>query len=119
MHPEFFFYRDNWTLRKIYVDDVLFLDTAKNYLTIVLGEGERYNTSRCSLEEALKQLPAEKFARINSSQAVALEKISYIGRTSLLMEGGGKYELTVSPRFIRHLKSKILILGRDRTVKKK
>ena len=114
-----FFYRDNWTLRKIFVDDVLFFEIDKNYLTIVLGQGERHKTSRCSLEDALKQLPSEKFARINGSQAVALEKIDLIGRTSVTMIGGGNYKLSISPKYIRHLKSKIVIIGKDRTVQKK
>jgi DNA-binding LytR/AlgR family response regulator len=119
MTSKYLFYRDNWNLKRVLIEDILFLETSKNYITIVLGEGERYFASRCSLDQALKQLPAEQFARVNGNQAVALAKVEKIGRTSLFLMGEGKYELTISPKFMAKLRSKITILGKDRTSTKK
>ena len=63
---------------KVLFDDILYLEAAGNYVTFVLKEG--IVLSRSTLNEAINQLPANKFVRIHRSYLVSINKIDKIER---------------------------------------
>ena len=58
---------------KVLFEDILYLEAAGNYVSFVLKE--RTILSRSTFNEAVTQLPSEKFVRIHRSFVVAVNKI--------------------------------------------
>jgi DNA-binding LytR/AlgR family response regulator len=63
---------------KVLFDDILYLEAAGNYVTFVLKEGTVL--SRSTFNEAINQLPADKFVRIHRSYLIAINKIDKLER---------------------------------------
>jgi DNA-binding LytR/AlgR family response regulator len=89
---------------KVPLDDILYLESAGNYINFVLKD--RRILSRLSMQEALALLPPERFTRIHRSFIVANDKIEkadrncvYVGPVPVSI--GAAYAQAVS-RIIRH-----------------
>jgi DNA-binding LytR/AlgR family response regulator len=71
-----FFIRDNKVIRKVDVDDILWLEAKGDYVRIHADNNSYViHTSLKILEE---KLPADKFFRVHRSFIIALSKIDYI-----------------------------------------
>ena len=58
---------------KVLFEDILYLEAAGNYVSFVLKE--RTILSRSTFNEAVTQLPSDKFVRTHRSFVVAINKI--------------------------------------------
>lgn len=82
--PDFIFVKTEYRIQKIYVDDILYVEGLKDYVSIFTNT-ERIITLQHmnKLEEAL---PKERFCRVHKSFIVAIDKISSIERGRIFIE---------------------------------
>ncbi len=79
--PEFIFVKTEHRIQKIYINDILYIEGLKDYVSI-LTPSERVITlqNMKKLEEAL---PTGRFARVHKSYIVAIDKIESIERSRI------------------------------------
>lgn len=75
---DYIFVKDGYDQLKINHDDILYLEAAGNYVTIIL-KGKKVLT-RSTFQEMLNLLPQDKFVRIHRSFVVAVPKIEKVER---------------------------------------
>ena len=73
---EFVFVRDNGVLKKIDLDDILFMEAMGDYVKIFTGS--RFFIAHTRLRSIEQKIPAEKFLRVHRSFIVALNKIEKV-----------------------------------------
>lgn len=79
--PAFVFVKDGTKLVKVRLDEILYVEGLKDYVTIHTANQKITTLQRMkALEE---QLPAEKFIRIHNSYIVALEAIDVIQKSEV------------------------------------
>lgn len=81
MYVNAFFFRKDRQLKKINLDEIIYLEASKNY-TKLYTAGTTY-LARITLVEALKLLPANKFLRVHRSFAVAADHIDVVARDTV------------------------------------
>src|SRR4051812_7992904 len=81
MYNKSFFFRQDRQLKKINLDEIIYLEAAKNY-TKLYTANETY-IARITLIEAMKLLPENKFLRVHRSFAVAVDHIDVVARDSV------------------------------------
>lgn len=109
-HP-FLYFRCDRRMLKVYLDDIVFIESLKDYVKVVtLHKTIVTKQPISSLEE---MLPKESFIRIHRSYIVAIHKIDYYGTDTI---GIGKQELPIG-RLFRHDVSKLLNLSSMNTQK--
>ncbi|ACU64697.1 LytR/AlgR family response regulator transcription factor [Chitinophaga pinensis] len=87
---------------KVMLDDILYLESAGNYINFVLKD--KRILSRLSMQEALALLPPAQFTRVHRSFIVANNKIDKVDRSSLYIGSvaisiGAAYALAVGEIF--------------------
>ncbi len=87
---------------KVMLDDILYLESAGNYISFVLKD--KRILSRLSMQEALALLPPAQFTRVHRSFIVANNKIDKVDRSSLYIGNvaisiGAAYALAVGEIF--------------------
>jgi DNA-binding LytR/AlgR family response regulator len=82
--PEHIFIKSGYEQYKIRVDDILYLESAGNYVNFVLKD--RKLLSRISMQEALALLPASLFTRVHRFFIVANNKVERIDRNYLYIQ---------------------------------
>lgn len=102
-----FFVWHERTLKKVCIEDIRVLKADRNYTKIQFVK-EKDVTARCSLDTALKKLPADEFVKIHRSCAVAIHYIDEISRDCVRIKDK---EYTISRMFYRPLLEKVQILG--------
>jgi DNA-binding LytR/AlgR family response regulator len=90
----FLYVRANRKMVKIMVDDILYIESLKDYLRIFLANGQVITKQTITAIEAM--LPAQEFMRVHRSFIVAEKKISAFDQRSLFI---GKTELPVGPLY--------------------
>src|SRR5205814_3440881 len=78
MTKQFFFYRDSGFLRRILIEEILYIEVTGNYVKFYALNYS--HMVRTSLDAALAQLPETLFVQIHRSFAVALDHLDTIGR---------------------------------------
>jgi DNA-binding LytR/AlgR family response regulator len=73
---EFVFVKDNGVLKKLNVDDILYLEAMGDYVKV--HTGQKFHVLHSTLKAIEEKLPAAKFLRVHRSYIVALNKIDYI-----------------------------------------
>jgi DNA-binding LytR/AlgR family response regulator len=116
-----FFFRQDGLLKKIDLDDIIYLEAAKNYTKIYTNDG--MYIARVTLVEAMELLPENKFLRVHRSFAVATDHIDVVARDVVRLTTI-RVEVPVSRMYYVELTKKVIILdsaaidtGRKRTVK--
>jgi DNA-binding LytR/AlgR family response regulator len=104
-----FFYREDGLLKKINVDEILFLEAASNYTYFSTIDRKRI-TIRITLKEALNLLPKYTFIRINRSHAVAAQYIAAFSRDEVFFVGLKDFTLQVSKQYYASLGKQVTIL---------
>jgi DNA-binding LytR/AlgR family response regulator len=99
---EFIYVRADRKNLKIFLDEILFVESLKDYIKIVTKE--KMIVTKQSLSSIEEALPAHLFIRIHRSFIVSLHKTDSFSREVLKV---GKYELPIS-RSYRHEIEKIL-----------
>lgn len=84
----FVFVKDNGVLKRISIDDILFLEAMGDYVKV--HTAQKFHVVHATLKSIEEKLPATKFIRVHRSYIVAINKIDYIqegtisiGKTSI------------------------------------
>ncbi|HEY0274324.1 MAG TPA: LytTR family DNA-binding domain-containing protein [Chitinophaga sp.] len=77
----YLFVKSGYEQYKILLEDILYLESAGNYVTFVLKDKKLL--SRVTMQEALTLLPAAQFTRIHRSFIVANNKVDKIDRNAV------------------------------------
>jgi DNA-binding LytR/AlgR family response regulator len=73
---EFVFVKDNGILKKLNVDDILYLEAMGDYVKV--HTAQKFHVLHSTLKSIEEKLPPNKFLRIHRSYIVALQKIDFI-----------------------------------------
>jgi DNA-binding LytR/AlgR family response regulator len=73
---EFVFVKDNGVLKRINVDDIMFLEAMGDYVKV--HTGQKFHVLHSTLKSIEEKLPSSKFIRVHRSYIVSLNKIDYI-----------------------------------------
>ena len=79
----FIFVKTEYKIQKIYLDDILFIEGLKDYISIYT-QTERIITLQ-SMKKIDEALPNHQFVRVHKSYIVALDKIESIERSRILI----------------------------------
>lgn len=82
---EFLFIRDSSVVRRLKIDDLLFVEAMGDY--VKLHTVQKYYAVHSTLKATEQRLPADKFLRVHRSFLVAINKIDTI-QDGMLMIGG-------------------------------
>jgi two-component system, LytTR family, response regulator len=87
---------------KIVLNDILFIESLKDYIKIVTTKGQIITKQSISSVEAM--LPEEGFIRIHRSLIVSLNKIDSYTTTDINI---GKSELPIGPLYRREIETRL------------
>jgi len=99
----FFFVKSNKQVQKVYMDQILFLESQRDYVKIRLT-GDRDLTTRQTITYYEEFLPAQRFVRVHRSFIVAYERVSGFESGNLIVGShripiGRHYRTAVASRF--------------------
>jgi len=83
---------------KVLFEDILYLEAAGNYVSFVLKEGSIL--SRSTFNEAVNQLPKDKFIRVHRSYVVAANKVNKVEKFQVTI---GKVKIPVGEAYAGNL----------------
>lgn len=72
----FVFVKDNGILKRISIEDILFLEAMGDYVKV--HTPQKFHVVHATLKSIEEKLPASKFLRVHRSYIVAINKIDYI-----------------------------------------
>jgi DNA-binding LytR/AlgR family response regulator len=107
MYKKPFFFRLDGLLKRIDLDEIIFLEAAKNYTRLYTSE--KMYLARVSLDAAMDLLPENKFLRVHRSFAAAAEHIDVIARDSVRFTTI-PVEIPVSRMYYAALPKQVIIL---------
>lgn len=90
---EFIYLKLNKNMRKIFYDDLFYVESMENYIHV--HTGDQKITLHQSLKSILAQLPEHHFMRINRFHIVNLKKIARLNQTQIELEHGVKLKLSL------------------------
>jgi len=73
---EFVFIKDNGVLKRISVDDILYLEAMGDYVKV--HTAQKFHVLHATLKSIEEKLPATRFIRVHRSYIVSLNKIDFI-----------------------------------------
>src|SRR5215218_6503553 len=76
LEQDFVFVKDSGVLKKINVEDILYLEAMGDYVKVYTGQ--RFYVLHATLKSIEEKLPANKFVRVHRSYIVSLSKIDFI-----------------------------------------
>jgi DNA-binding LytR/AlgR family response regulator len=87
-HPvkEYLFIRDGYVFRKIFFNDLLYLESDANYVTLHLKQDKKVMV-RSTLNDFIEQLDMRKFIRIHRSYSVNMHLIDDVFPTEVSVNG--------------------------------
>ncbi len=94
--PDYFFVNVEYSLVKVTVDDIVYIEGLKDYIKIHLKSSSKPIVTRMPMKTIEEQLPAEKFLRIHKSYIVSVAFITAIRKTSVFIDN---MELPVSDNY--------------------
>lgn len=72
----FVFVKDNGILKRISIDDILFLEAMGDYVKV--HTAQKFHVVHATLKSIEEKLPSPKFLRVHRSYIIAINKIDYI-----------------------------------------
>jgi len=109
MYKKTYFFRKDRLLKRINLDEIIYLEASKNY-TKLYTEDETFHLARITLLEAMKLLPENKFFRVHRSFAVAADHIDVMGRDNVRLATTPVVEVPVSKMYYVAIKKQFVIL---------
>lgn len=91
-----FFVNVEYSLVKVVVDDILYVEGLKDYIKIHLSTSQRPVITRLSLKSIEEKLPSDRFARVHKSFIVSLSKVTAVKRNAVCI---GTTEVPVSESY--------------------
>ncbi|PIE49274.1 MAG: DNA-binding response regulator [Flavobacteriales bacterium] len=102
-NPYIFIKKNNKTLKKIFLNEILVIESLKDYLKVKTKTNKYIIHS--TLTSFTEQLPADNFIRIHRSFTVAIDKIDTITGNQLEIDG---IKYSIGRTYIDDVKQKIL-----------
>ena len=94
--PNYFFVNVDYSLVKITIADIVYIEGLKDYIKIHLKSTSRPVVTRMPMKTVEEQLPAEQFIRIHKSYIVSVAFITAIRKSSVFID---TLELPVSDSY--------------------
>ncbi len=101
--PSIFVKVDKKKLQKIYIDEIVVIESLKDYIRIKTTSG-KYIIHK-TLSSFTDELPEDKFVRIHRSYTIAIDKVEAIEGNSVEVDG---IRYTIGRSYINEAKSRIL-----------
>jgi len=95
-NPEFFFVNADYSLLKITIADIIWIEALKDYIRIHLTGDAKPVVTRMPLKQIEEQLAVAKFIRIHKSYIIAVAHITAIRKNSVFI---GTMELPVGDNY--------------------
>ncbi|OQP62648.1 hypothetical protein A3860_26930 [Niastella vici] len=110
MTKQHFFYRKKGCLKKIDINEIIYLAADNNYTTFQEKDKKKFHYVRITLDAALSLLPENKFQRIHRSYAVSLDYIDVVKRDIVKFKSIPDLELPISRQYYVQLTREVVIL---------
>lgn len=101
----FVFVKDNGILKRISIDDILFLEAMGDYVKV--HTPQKFHVVHATLKSIEEKLPASKFLRVHRSYIVAINKIDYIQEGTISI---GKTTIPVADTHKSNLNKRLNLL---------
>lgn len=101
----FVFVKDNGVLKRITIDDILFLEAMGDYVKV--HTPQKFHVVHATLKSIEEKLPASKFIRVHRSYIVAINKIDYIQEGTISI---GKTTIPVADTHKSNLNKRLNLL---------
>ena len=101
----FVFVKDNGILKRISIDDILFLEAMGDYVKV--HTAQKFHVVHATLKSIEEKLPASKFIRVHRSYIVAINKIDFIQEGTISI---GKTSIPVADTHKSNLNKRLNLL---------
>lgn len=101
----FVFVKDNGVLKRISIDDILYLEAMGDYVKV--HTAQKFHVVHATLKSIEEKLPAVKFIRVHRSYIVAINKIDYIQEGTITI---GKTTIPVADTHRSNLNKRLNLL---------
>jgi DNA-binding LytR/AlgR family response regulator len=101
----FVFVKDNGMLKRISIDDILFLEAMGDYVKV--HTAPKFHVVHATLKSIEEKLPASKFLRVHRSYIVAINKIDFIQEGTISI---GKTSIPVADTHKANLNKRLNLL---------
>jgi DNA-binding LytR/AlgR family response regulator len=101
----FVFVKDNGVLKRIAIDDILFLEAMGDYVKV--HTPQKFHVVHATLKSIEEKLPPSKFIRVHRSYIVAINKIDYIQEGTISI---GKISIPVADTHKSSLNKRLNLL---------
>jgi DNA-binding LytR/AlgR family response regulator len=101
----FVFVKDNGVLKRISIDDILFLEAMGDYVKV--HTLQKFHVVHATLKSIEEKLPASKFIRVHRSYIVAINKIDFIQEGTISI---GKTPIPVADTHKSNLNNRLNLL---------
>ncbi len=101
----FVFVKDNGVLKRISIDDILFLEAMGDYVKV--HTPQKFHVVHATLKSIEEKLPASKFIRVHRSYIVAINKIDFIQEGTITI---GKTSIPVADTHKANLNKRLNLL---------
>jgi DNA-binding LytR/AlgR family response regulator len=101
----FVFVKDNGVLKRIAIDDILFLEAMGDYVKV--HTPQKFHVVHATLKSIEEKLPASKFLRVHRCYIVAINKIDYIQEGTISI---GKTTIPVADTHKSNLNKRLNLL---------
>jgi DNA-binding LytR/AlgR family response regulator len=101
----FVFVKDNGVLKRISIDDILYLEAMGDYVKV--HTAPKFHVVHSTLKSLEEKLPASKFTRVHRSYIVAINKIDFIQEGTISI---GKASIPVADTYKSALNKKLNLL---------
>ncbi|RYZ30959.1 MAG: response regulator transcription factor [Chitinophagaceae bacterium] len=101
----FVFVKDNGMLKRISIDDILFLEAMGDYVKV--HTAPKFHVVHATLKSIEEKLPATKFLRVHRSYIVAINKIDFIQEGTIAI---GKTTIPVADTHKANLNKRLNLL---------
>ena len=91
--PDYIFVKSEYKQIKIFLNDIIYIESMKDYAKIFLTSQSSPIVSLLSLKKLNEELPKENFMRVHRSFIVSLEKIEIVEKNQIVF---GKQRITVA-----------------------
>jgi DNA-binding LytR/AlgR family response regulator len=101
----FVFVKDSGVLKRISIDDILFLEAMGDYVKV--HTAQKFHVVHATLKSIEEKLPSSKFVRVHRSYIVAINKIDYIQEGAIRI---GKASIPVADTHKSNLNKRLNLL---------
>jgi DNA-binding LytR/AlgR family response regulator len=101
----FVFVKDNGVLKRISIDDILYLEAMGDYVKV--HTQQKFHVVHATLKSIEEKLPPSKFVRVHRSYIVAINKIDYIQEGTISI---GKTTIPVADTHKSNLNKRLNLL---------